>query len=154
MAAFPGGLFNNNIYCCSTTKLDGGPPVTKACHWRDEISFINFVGKRNKWAKGSTLLLPPRMTNVGSFQGTYEVTYFWPKSTLYIFIKNHMGCRCCLGMVAKAQLLKKSAWPLLLIGGKAPPAARDSNEVARAWICRCHPHTGNGGHSWCLSSSQ
>ncbi len=40
-----------------------------------------------------------------------------------------------------------------LIGDKSPPAARDSNEVARVQNQRCYPHTGNGGHSWCLSSS-
>ncbi len=31
-----------------------------------------------------------------------------------------------------AQLLKKSAWLLHFVGDKAPPAARDTNEVARA----------------------
>ncbi len=40
-----------------------------------------------------------------------------------------------------------------LIGAKAPPAARDTSEVARALNQRCYPHTGNGGHSGCLSSS-
>ncbi len=40
-----------------------------------------------------------------------------------------------------------------LIGDNAPPAARDSSEVARAFGRRCYPHTGNGEHSWCLSSS-
>ncbi len=40
-----------------------------------------------------------------------------------------------------------------LIGDKASPAARDSSEVARALNQRGCPHTGNGGHSWCLSSS-
>ncbi len=33
------------------------------------------------------------------------------------------------------------------------PAIRDSSEVARAQNQRCYPHTGNGGHSLCLSSS-
>ncbi len=36
---------------------------------------------------------------------------------------------------------------------KAPSAARDNSEVAHALNRRCYPHTGNGGHSWCLSSS-
>ncbi len=40
-----------------------------------------------------------------------------------------------------------------LNGDKAAPAARDSSEVARSLNQRCYPHTGNGGHSWCLSSS-
>ncbi len=40
-----------------------------------------------------------------------------------------------------------------LIGDKAPPAARDSSEVARAQKQRCYPHTGIGGHSWCVSSN-
>ncbi len=40
-----------------------------------------------------------------------------------------------------------------LIGDKTPPAARDSSEVARALNQRCYPHTRNGGHRWCLSSS-
>ncbi len=30
------------------------------------------------------------------------------------------------------QLLKKGAWLLRFIGGKAPPATRDTNEVAHA----------------------
>ncbi len=38
-------------------------------------------------------------------------------------------------------------------GDRAPPAAHDNSEVARALNRRCYPHTGNGGHSWCLSSS-
>ncbi len=40
-----------------------------------------------------------------------------------------------------------------LIGDKAPPVARDSSEVAGALNRSRYPHTGNGGHSWCLSSS-
>ncbi len=36
---------------------------------------------------------------------------------------------------------------------KALPAAHDDSEVVRALNQRCYPHTGNGGHSWCLSSS-
>ncbi len=50
-------------------------------------------------------------------------------------------------------MLKKSAWLLHLIGDKAPPAARDRSEVARAKNQRCHPHTRSDGHGWCLSSS-
>ncbi len=46
-------------------------------------------------------------------------------------------------------MLKKSAWLLYQIGGKAPPAARTSNEAA----CALNPRTGNGEHGWCLSSS-
>ncbi len=38
------------------------------------------------------------------------------------------GC-CCEGIPLRAQLTKKGAW---LIGDKAPPAARDCSEVARA----------------------
>ncbi len=54
----------------------------------------------------------------------------------------------------RAQLLNtRSAWLLNLIGEKVPLAARDSSEVARALNLRCYPHTGNGGHRWCLSSS-
>ncbi len=49
-------------------------------------------------------------------------------------------------------LLKKSAWLLHEIGDKAPPVARDSSDVARALNQRCYPHTGDGGHSWGLSS--
>ncbi len=43
---------------------------------------------------------------------------------------------------------------LYLIGDEAPPAARDSCEGPRALNRRCYPHTGNGRHNWCLSSSQ
>ncbi len=43
-------------------------------------------------------------------------------------------------------MLKEGAWLLHLIRGKAPPAARALNRS-------CYPHTGNGGHSWCLSGS-
>ncbi len=50
-------------------------------------------------------------------------------------------------------MLKMSAWLLHLISDKAPPAARESSEVARPLKQRCYPHTGNGGHRWCLSSS-
>ncbi len=43
-------------------------------------------------------------------------------------------CRCCcLGIAPRNQLPMKSAWLLHLIGDKAPPAARDSNEAARAY---------------------
>ncbi len=59
---------------------------------------------------------------------------------------------CCLGIAPRAQLLKKSTWLLHLIDDKALPAARDRSEVARALNRRCYPHTGNGGHSWYLSS--
>ncbi len=45
------------------------------------------------------------------------------------------------------------AWPLHLISDKATPAACDSSEDARTLNQRCYPHTGNGGHSWCLSHS-
>ncbi len=38
-----------------------------------------------------------------------------------------------------------------LIGDKAPPAARDSSEVARAFNRRFYPHTGNGALSSSLS---
>ncbi len=50
-------------------------------------------------------------------------------------------------------MLKTSAWLLHLIGDKAPPAARDSSEVARSLRQRCYPHTGSDGQSWCWSSS-
>ncbi len=50
-------------------------------------------------------------------------------------------------------MLKKSAVLLHQIGDKAPPAARDSSAVACSLNRRCYPHTGNGGHRWCLSSS-
>ncbi len=50
-------------------------------------------------------------------------------------------------------MLKKSACYFTLIGDKAPPGARNSSEVARAWKQRCYPHTGNCGHSSSLSSS-
>ncbi len=43
---------------------------------------------------------------------------------------------CCLGLAARAQFLKKSAWPLRLIGDEAPSAARDSNECGRT-VNRC-----------------
>ncbi len=36
-------------------------------------------------------------------------------------------------------LLFESAWLFRLIGGKAPPAARDSNELARALNRHCYP---------------
>ncbi len=50
-------------------------------------------------------------------------------------------------------MLKESLWLLHSIGDKAPPATRDSSEVARAQRQHCYLHTGKGGHSWCLSSS-
>ncbi len=49
-------------------------------------------------------------------------------------------------------MLKKSARLLHLIGDKAPPAARDSDEVARALNQHCYSHIVNGGRIWCLSS--
>ncbi len=52
-----------------------------------------------------------------------------------------------------AQLLKNSTWLLHIIGDEAATAAHDSSEVARTLNGRCYPHTGNGEHSWCLSSS-
>ncbi len=39
------------------------------------------------------------------------------------------GCCCCFRQCA--QLLKKSAWLLHVIGDKAPPSARDKSEVPR-----------------------
>ncbi len=42
-----------------------------------------------------------------------------------------VSCWCSLGIAPRAQLLKKSAWLLHLIGDEAPPAAHDSSEVAR-----------------------
>ncbi len=63
------------------------------------------------------------------------------------------NCCCCLGKAQRAQLLKKSAWLLHLIGNKAPPAARDSNEVAGTLNQRCYPYTEKGRYSWCESSS-
>ncbi len=62
-------------------------------------------------------------------------------------------CCCCLGMAPTAQLFKKGAWCFTLIDDKAPPAARDSSEVASTLNRRCYPHTGNGGLSWRLRSS-
>ncbi len=61
-------------------------------------------------------------------------------------------CFCCLRIAPRAQLLTKNSWLLHLINDRAPPAARHSSGVARAYICCCYPHTGNGGHSWRLSS--
>ncbi len=57
----------------------------------------------------------------------------------------------CLGVAPRVQLLKKSAWYLHLIGDKAPPAARDSSEVARALNRRWYPHVWNCGLWWCLN---
>ncbi len=48
-------------------------------------------------------------------------------------------------LLPRAQMLKKSAWLRHLIGNKTP--------ITRTLNRRCYPHTGNGGHSWCLSSS-
>ncbi len=42
-------------------------------------------------------------------------------------------------------MLKMSAWLLNPNGDKAPPAARDSSEVARALNQRYYPHTGTAG---------
>ncbi len=69
--------------------------------------------------------------------------------TLKLEVWRGWGC-----IAATAQLLKESAWLLLRIGHKASPAGSDSNDVARALNRRCYPHTGNGGLSLCLSSSQ
>ncbi len=44
-------------------------------------------------------------------------------------------------------MFKKSAWLLNLISDKAPPAARDGDEVARTLNQGCYSYTGNGGHS-------
>ncbi len=54
-------------------------------------------------------------------------------------------------------MLNWSRWAhghFTLTGDEAPPTANDSSEVAHALNRRCYPHTGNGGHSWCLISSQ
>ncbi len=56
-------------------------------------------------------------------------------------------------MSLRAQLLKRCAWLLHLIGDEVPPSARDNSAVARALSRRCYLHTGNGGLSWCLTSS-
>ncbi len=64
------------------------------------------------------------------------------------------GCFCyCLGIAPGASLLNKSTWLLQLIGAKAPPAARDTIEVAFTWTWCWYPQTGNGGHRWSLSRS-
>ncbi len=62
-------------------------------------------------------------------------------------------CCCCSGIAPRAQLLMKSAWLLHLIGDRAPTAARNNDEVARALNQRCDLQTGNSGHSWCSRSS-
>ncbi len=62
------------------------------------------------------------------------------------------GC-CCLGIAPRDQVLKKCAWLLHPIHDNAQLATRDCREVARALNQSCYPHTGSGGHSWCLSSS-
>ncbi len=54
----------------------------------------------------------------------------------------------CLGIALRAQLPKKNAWLLHLIGDKAPLATRDCSGL----LC-CYPHTGHGGLNCCLSSS-
>ncbi len=50
-------------------------------------------------------------------------------------------------------MLKNGVWLFHPKCDKAQPAARDGSEVARSQKQRCYPHTGNGGHSWCSSSS-
>ncbi len=40
-----------------------------------------------------------------------------------------------------------------LIGDEVSPAARDRSEAVRTLNRRCYPHTGNGGHKWCLNHS-
>ncbi len=63
------------------------------------------------------------------------------------------GC-CCLGIASRTQFLKKNAWLLHpAIGDKAPPAERDSSQVTCALNRLRYPHTGNGGHNWCLGST-
>ncbi len=59
----------------------------------------------------------------------------------------------CINIASEAQLRRNSVWLLNLTGDKAPPAAHDISEVARISNGRCYPHTGNGEHSWCFSSS-
>ncbi len=54
----------------------------------------------------------------------------------------------CVGISIRSQLLKKSTWLLQLIDDMAPPDARDSSEVARAY-----PYIVNVGLIWCLSSN-
>ncbi len=67
-----------------------------------------------------------------------------------LMVSHYYGrCCCCSGKASRAQLLMKSAWLLHLIGD----GARNNDEVARALNQRCYLHSGNGGYSWCLSSS-
>ncbi len=47
--------------------------------------------------------------------------------------------RCYLDLAQRAQFLKKSGWPLRLIGDEAPPTARDSNEFGRTVNRCCYP---------------
>ncbi len=69
-------------------------------------------------------------------------------STLTYPTKQDIQDCCCLGVAPRALLLKKSVWLLHLIGDKATPAARDSNDVARALKRHCHSQTRNGSLSW------
>ncbi len=65
---------------------------------------------------------------------------------------------CCSKRLLSVECMRSFRLPRApsyfpLIGDKAPPAACDSNKVARAYNERYYPHTGNGGHSWCLISN-
>ncbi len=72
----------------------------------------------------------------------------------YCSNNNLTCCRYCyLGRALTAQLRKKSAWLLHLIGDKASPAAYDSSKASRELNQHLYPHAGNGGHSWRLSCS-
>ncbi len=54
-------------------------------------------------------------------------------------------CDCCLGIVPTANLIKKSAWLLHLIGGKALLTVRNRSEVVCVRSQRRYPHVGDGG---------
>ncbi len=62
----------------------------------------------------------------------------------YRSVNTYIHC-CCLGITSRAQLFKKRAWRLLLLGDKAPSIARESSEIAHKLNQRCYLNTGKGG---------
>ncbi len=61
--------------------------------------------------------------------------------------------RALLLLLSRHSAKSENAQDYHLDTDKAPPATRDSSEVARSKKQRCYPHTGNSGRRWCLSSS-
>ncbi len=84
----------------------------------------------------------------------------WGIQALFLSNKNNnhikvhqAGQALLVALLFRLKCSRKVPGYSTLIGDKAPPGARDRSKLARAQNVRCYSHTGNGGHSWCLSGN-